>query len=449
VRIEVRAVDRHGQEGIAAISPTVDNVAPSVILEPRDGDLLAAPVAVVRFSEPVLVEPVGQPSLTSAVAPAVSVSWVAAPDAGEDFVSEGRYQPLQPATSYVLSVPSEAVRDWVGQLNAETVESRFRTAPAAPASGEIALPKQVESFEVASDGLGGVALAARTAAGDLYFGRFHPRYGTFELLNTATGVLPGAVQLSAGTHSFEEGEATPIVGASWTAAEVAAAWKVGETALGGQKGPAWVVPFPSGCVKTNTEPGLLTSLDGVWKVVRGGELYSTSSASVPLRHAGVRASDWEFVYLEGSSMSRRRFTCSCPGCGLGAPEPITNDVKSGSALSSAVAHNGARLYMSQTTSENSEWCAASQDEAPSRRANADFIHVTTGASGGEFVGVRKTTTGGIEVLSRTVDGSCDSTWSVIGNAPTGAGAVSYRAALFGARPGAVYMQSGRLYAFVP
>lgn len=457
--VRLRATDEAGNATTVTRSIGVDRVAPTFQFDRQDGTRLTPPSVTLTFSEPVTAA--GAPF---SLDPAEGVASAPVPFSGSDFAFTG----LTGDSTYTASLAAGAVVDAFGNPSEGAQTVTFHTRPAQPAAGSVqTLRSDVLAFDVSSDPDGVVTLLLETTGTGKPMAMF--------LFDPATGVPASAV-----ITGRPSGTLLHLSAASWSTVQAdlsskraqgyRMAYSGGLSAIGvagssilPAPGDEFVVPVPPGCAD-DPATGPLGVVTSGYNFTRG---FSTESVEVlPDRLLIQGPNDWELVGLEGGVLKAQTRLCACgavtlcawqpsrtlslPGGATPLAEPrlsVTGTAAGERRLYVVDADSGLRTELCQVRCPAGETCPSNASQSTPL---AEGLFVASAGSGNAVIGARKGGTG-VQLLTRDLQNSCGGAWTVTATAPgsDGATVTQWRPAMFGDRPGLLWLDGSDLKLYIP
>ena len=459
-----------GRVTVSSIYRAVDNVAPALSFsEPSPRP---APTTVrVRASEPLDgVLPAAVP--LDGDAPAVAGRWN-----GDH--TEVRFEGLAHDATYAVQVPAGSLRDRAGNP-AGAFAMTFTTGPVTPPSGAT-IPigtLDLTDLAVSSDGEGAVSLLLSSAQGIVVWGELSPRTGLFRMLGQATGIgLQDFQAISAPmpNQRWPDGTSRRALGAMMGRAASGAVVRslvyqdvysdAGRLAFGSvNPGGLSYLPGPGSCAQP---PGPITleqdPSTGQIVLRQGGRppspLSLPAAPSWSLFHAAESA---EWVSLDAGTLFRTPRRCACDaGCELGTAQPVASGALAASRLSVGDTPGDDRAYAYDTASGRTLTCmrACGQGSCSNVGSEGDVAASelsVAGANEGSFLLDARRTGGAVVLYRRDLRRGCGGgplPSEELGRLDTGSGIRKFRPAMFGSRPGLLYISTaggpGVLRTFIP
>lgn len=455
----VRVTDRAGNEAAVLRNFSVDRVSPTATLDRVNQSRNAPPEVTAQFSEPVTGT--GAPlTLTPAGGtPTTPGAWTA---------SSFALSALKGDTVYTATLTPGAVQDLHGNPSVGGATVKFHTAPAQPPSGTTTtLRNDVLSFDAFSDPDGVVTLALETTAPiPLSLSWFHPtnaalvsnvdmmKSGTLLRLNASSWSEVNVDLSSSRQRAFE----AAFSGSNWLTLGFEDA-----TFLPGGTSDASLIPLPQGCA----DPASLPSFGAVTtnkQFVRGAQVEPVTL--LPQKLLIANPDYWELVTVDAGVLKAQARVCSCnpqPGsCGWQAARSVLPVGQTFPVLPADVrlsvtgtAAGTRRLYVfDDGTGKRYEVCESCSGfgcvGGSLQGIASEGLHVASARSGNKVLGARKSSAG-VQLVQRDLQTSCTVGWTVLATVPgtTGATVKNWRPAMFGAKPGVLFLDGTTLKVHIP
>ncbi|HLL85257.1 MAG TPA: Ig-like domain-containing protein, partial [Longimicrobium sp.] len=374
------------------------------------------------------------------------------------------FAPLEPDTTYRLTLEPGAARDLAGNPGTSTLSTFFLTSPAVPDSGAVLAFEgpPVHDFEVAfdEDGVLSVAAVLGEPAQAVGWGVFSPKTGRFESLAVPFAAGLRAVRLVAGLagdgvmppkRTF--GLALERQRPGGTGLLRTAFWRFGDGAVQSFEGALAVVPKPGGCNENAPDTVGLAILGGSGALYRraGRADEAIASGFLPRAVEARSPDNWEWFQDDGGVLRRQLRTCACGGgCGFTVPELVRTDLHPADPeLSLAAPRANGRLYVfNDGMNARVEACyecgvggmgtgaCTLVGEQPG--SVVEDLRVTSAKDGGRVLGARRRE-GTVELLERDLSMGCAGGWTVLAAPAEVANAVRFRPVRVGKRVGLLYL----------
>ena len=455
--VRLRASDTAGNSTTVSRSFGVDRVAPVATFDPIDGSRLALPQLTVTFSEPVAAAawPIG---LTPAPTPAQQ----AQPSPTTFAITQ-----LAGDTVYTATLAAGAVADAYGNANAAGATVKFHTRPAQPGQGASLLITAALAFDAVSDQDGVVTLLVQSnspTVNPMVVFPFGPKDG-IPYVKASTIQAAGTrrhLSTSAWSSANADLSAHRAFGfqQAFSAETLTSGLDDGSPYLWAP-GDVFYVPVAPGCADPAGLPatGVVTASKAF---VRGP---STEAVGVlPHRLLVQNENYWELVGVEAGVLTAQARSCVClfgtNTCSwkaartLAIPGVLAAPAEPRLSVTGTAAGNR-RLYVTDDgAGSRHELCECSGAGCPANGSQsapaAEGLYVASARSGNLVIGARKTAAG-VELVQRDLQASCTGAWTVLGTAPGSAGAsvTEWRPAMFGDRPGVLWLDGTYLYMLIP
>jgi hypothetical protein len=442
------ARDTEQREGRVSVPLWVDDVPPTPVFDPADGDRGTDNQLTVDFGEMVSGAPT--PVVLNPPVPTGAFH-----SSGRRYTVSG----LAHDTGYTVSVGAALVTDGIGNPNLGG-SSRFWTAAKPPTAGIIGGLGAVVDFDATSDDDGVVTLAIETSD-KVVWGWYGPSDGQFAQLNLLDIPNPPLPYLRIVSGYQVKPDFTPQRVSAVLQEPALSTWRsdvrVGTTFTTGTA--TAIVPTGPSCAEPGASPDSVGLINSAGMYSRDG--YTKSMGFIPDALA-VRSPDfWVALFIDslvGITEARYRAHCEAPVDGGIEIETLPqSDIAHGELSFALTRADRSLVVFNRSDGQRLELCRSCAQfpdagDCPAqvkRIAGGVVLNVASRHEGGRVLGARRASSGQLELLERDLTDDCNSSWTVLATVPDSTSAKKWLPAMFGRKPGMVYSTATDVRVYVP